>query len=732
MNFIPAEAPERVLSLYSLTTAPIVAADEEGGRLAVRIYDPTSQTQIADITLSENDYRIFALSEGGGKYTSRKNIRNITIDDDGTGYYDPLFYTRRGRCRYAFEDYEYKLIASKETLASAADRELLISRFGEFFWDGMSAFIDACNERKKEARIAKMEEELSRFNKMVKPLPKGFNTWSQKVISDSGNILIYSNSTKKKDKENCSVSTTCCGADSAPVKKEVLRKSMQEMKCPICRKHLEEIYTSRKQHLGYFYDSLSIMQPLDKGMICFRYFECRIHYRKDGKKVEKKTELSEVGRSFYRWGKNKKIKHRIREYGNIDDTGEHWKRNAENGIGTYSRWGCHETGYLAWHGKDAILYPYNLNTVLKDTPMRYAPISSYIKLTGKRRYSPEAILNLFDKFPQMELIVKEGLSKVIREVDENLWRQFYWNKPLVSIAFPVEAKSVREMFNLSKEDYRAAKTLNPSVKDLSNIASVRKLNLKYDVCDIIKTQAILKDDGMWNLLSRLSETEASLKSFLAYLTKEAAREKQYSRYDMYRFWVDYMDTSKELGRTPVKKDHVLPYMLKLSHDEVMEERRIKQDEAEARKLKEEMDAATKALSFTRFLFSKCFRPVPESGSESAFGIKGRDDLCVVVPQKGEDIRDEGVALAHCVARYIKPVGENKTSILFLRKTKEPTIPYYTLEWKNNTFTQVYGAHDCRATENVQSFVDGLLPEMLKMENNRQKLEKEYLSQEEAK
>lgn len=55
---------------------------------------------------------------------------------------------------------------------------------------------------------------------------------------------------------------------------------------------------------------------------------------------------------------------------------------------------------------------------------------------------------------------------------------------------------------------------------------------------------------------------------------------------------------------------------------------------------------------------------------------------ILVPEKIEDILEEGQALHHCIDKkkeYFERINNQESYILFLRKTKKPDQPYYTLE-----------------------------------------------------
>ena len=70
---------------------------------------------------------------------------------------------------------------------------------------------------------------------------------------------------------------------------------------------------------------------------------------------------------------------------------------------------------------------------------------------------------------------------------------------------------------------------------------------------------------------------------------------------------------------------------------------------------------------------------------------------VVAPRSLEDILKEGDALHHCIAssdRYMERMERHESYILFLRKASKPDVPYYTMEVEpNGTVRQIRTEYD---------------------------------------
>lgn len=86
-----------------------------------------------------------------------------------------------------------------------------------------------------------------------------------------------------------------------------------------------------------------------------------------------------------------------------------------------------------------------------------------------------------------------------------------------------------------------------------------------------------------------------------------------------------------------------------------------------------------------------------------------DKYMIVAPEEPEELAIEGITLHHCVKSYIDRVIANTTNILFLRKVKEPEIPFFTIEITNdNVIQQVHGS--CNRNTNTEPGIDEFIGE----------------------
>ena len=97
-------------------------------------------------------------------------------------------------------------------------------------------------------------------------------------------------------------------------------------------------------------------------------------------------------------------------------------------------------------------------------------------------------------------------------------------------------------------------------------------------------------------------------------------------------------------------------------------------------------------------------------------------FCVVVPKSCEDIILEGKRQSHCVGNYIERVAKGEDIILFVRRSAEKDVPFYTMEIRpvmsRLDIVQCRGYHNEDASPYVRAEVDAFLAEYASWFNSR--------------
>lgn len=69
------------------------------------------------------------------------------------------------------------------------------------------------------------------------------------------------------------------------------------------------------------------------------------------------------------------------------------------------------------------------------------------------------------------------------------------------------------------------------------------------------------------------------------------------------------------------------------------------------------------------------------------------EFCIRVPHVLDEIREEGIALSHCVGGYTDRHALGETNIIFLRRKDSENRSFYTIEIKGNRVAQIHGSHN---------------------------------------
>lgn len=83
-----------------------------------------------------------------------------------------------------------------------------------------------------------------------------------------------------------------------------------------------------------------------------------------------------------------------------------------------------------------------------------------------------------------------------------------------------------------------------------------------------------------------------------------------------------------------------------------------------------------------------------------------EGLIIRLPKDGGELVAEGKNLHHCVGGYADRMADGKTTILLIRRSEEPEVPYYTLEWLDGKVQQCRTVRngDYRNDKAVEAFV----------------------------
>lgn len=167
-----------------------------------------------------------------------------------------------------------------------------------------------------------------------------------------------------------------------------------------------------------------------------------------------------------------------------------------------------------------------------------------------------------------------------------------------------------------------------------------------------------------------------------YALKGKART-NYEKGSTFSRYADYLRMREELGYDMTNEVFLFPKNLKEKHDEMVEEKNKRADELYIEKQE-------KAYGKIRERFKKLTKKYEYE----------EEGLRIRPAASATEIIEEGRTLHHCVGRdrYLKSHNDGKSFILFLRRKEDE--PYYTIEIRENTIVQWYGANDKKPDKEV--------------------------------
>lgn len=304
-----------------------------------------------------------------------------------------------------------------------------------------------------------------------------------------------------------------------------------------------------------------------------------------------------------------------------------------------------------------------------DCPMvnrEYALKIKEYKYSAIDKASPDnsiKYLRLYEKYPQMELLVKLGLS-------------FYATSKMI--------------LNKTTKDKKFCKWLIKNSKELSyrnyyygTILLAYKLNKHFgQIQQYQENKKLFYKPNNFQSIKKLID-KSEYKKFIEYLGEQNASLESYK---------DYLDACNYLNLDMSLDKNRYPHNFKYWHDMRIDQyatQKALKDKQERKGLyKKFAKIAQKYLPLQREL---------------------KDDYCVIIAKSPGELIKEGATLNHCVGRmnYDQKFVREESLIFFVRNKDNPQKSFVTVEYslKNNKVLQCYGKNDKRPDESVVNFVN---------------------------
>ena len=297
--------------------------------------------------------------------------------------------------------------------------------------------------------------------------------------------------------------------------------------------------------------------------------------------------------------------------------------------------------------------------VLDHTFLKYADLRKFLRVSHRNTATHlhgMQYLWWYCHYPSLEIAMRTN-------VEEPIYNAVYrGTKSHTDV--DLKARRPWEFYRLNKLDFKTWIACNPNIRwhmlqtiHKRKITGEKAINAlrevyilcAFNVCDVNRT-------------FEYSETaQFSLKDWLKYF-KKADRKVD--------VWLDYMGMVKRQNR--LQTANPFPKDLDQAHDDLLAI------------FNPEMMKKRKGVKLA-YIRNMCLRyPAVEKIYDkirTKFTYEN-GEYCIVVPQGIADIVEESLKLNHCAAtqdRYIERISCKETFIFFLRKTKNPSESWYTLE-----------------------------------------------------
>ena len=331
----------------------------------------------------------------------------------------------------------------------------------------------------------------------------------------------------------------------------------------------------------------------------------------------------------------------------------------EQGLQRYPKW----YEYAEWgYGEEKYFDPFapvvNREYLNKFPEYKYSAVELY------RNEDILKYLRYYEEFPQIEYMMKAGLSKYAfsKQILRKIWKDKCFCKWLI-----------KHREELTKNEYYVDVVLRAfrTDKPLADLQDYRNYRMK------------LSKETELNELRKLFRKD--LEKFVTYLRKQKTNPYSYR---------DYLNACLYLGLDMRMDKNRYPHDFKRWHD-------IRVDEYNTEKLKK--DEEQRQAFYAKFAAVANKYLNLEYNNKSAY--------ISIIAKKPSELIIEGEALDHCVGRmnYDRKFVREETLIFFIRSIKTPNIPFVTVEYslEKHKILQCYGYHDTTPDTEVLNYVNNI-------------------------
>ncbi len=312
---------------------------------------------------------------------------------------------------------------------------------------------------------------------------------------------------------------------------------------------------------------------------------------------------------------------------------------------------------------------------------------------GKTVCYPLKYLKIWKRYPQIENLIRSGHKGLVDCLisDARGWAN-YGRSRTFDIRdldmLDLKKKRPHEILGVQKEELQKVAGMNADQFSLFKYLRGRRIR---EVDEVMK----LVDPFSVNTAQRFFEESPQLPVVKTMRYLSAQRQAAGKQADLigFRYLKDYWNMVKNVqGEIPAAL--MWPKQLIREHDRMLTRVKEKEDQELCRQIVDRL-SNLEPWCFTDEELGLCIRPAASHA----------------------ELITEGKVLNHCVATYAQSHASGKTTILFIRSTADPDIPFYTLEYKDGKVMQNRGKKNCAKTPEVELFEKRWLQHMRGVKQN---------------
>lgn len=330
----------------------------------------------------------------------------------------------------------------------------------------------------------------------------------------------------------------------------------------------------------------------------------------------------------------------------------------------------------------------SLLNAIKGTPFQYCQAEIAIDDISLG-LAPEnfsiRFMELAAKYPtKVEFLMKAGFKRLVylKCANERIGNIFSWN-----------AKTLDKFLKmpLTKQERKFIAEIKPSFITPALIRLfqlIKRMGIRKPLPELLKKYGIMNVADVAEEIGEILKYVPSVEKICNYIEKQ---KKTYNsprwRYG-WRYvaieWKDYLFQTNELN-LPLDDISLFPKKLAEAHDLRSKQYSMFKDSIKQKLMEEKMAKLSEMRR--KFEFH-------------------HDGLFCRAAKSIEELKIEGTQLNHCVYSYAERYAEGSTHIIFIRREKEPDVPYVTMEvsqYMNIVQVRAYKNH--APSEEVMAFVD---------------------------